>query len=107
MMFSDEGTSCLFGNQAHMHMYVRRLPGEEFKPEYLNFTVKHLLKIVVLACMAHSEVGHRRWNCQCDQVSTPAYCRSPWCHQHSYYFSISSVSMMTLSHVILPNWSPN
>ena len=59
---------------------------------------KHLLNIVVWTCMAYSGVGHRLWNCQCDQVGpTPSYCRSPWCHQHSCYFSISSVSRMTVS----------
>src|SRR6218665_1334172 len=36
MMFSDERTSCRFGNQAHIHMYVHRFPGEEFKPENLD-----------------------------------------------------------------------
>src|SRR6218665_417926 len=48
--------------------YVRRFPGEEFKPESLNLTVKHLLKIMNWCCMARSEVGHCRWNCQCDQM---------------------------------------
>src|SRR6218665_2372496 len=48
--------------------YVSRFPGEEFKPESLNLTVKHLLKIMIWCCMARSEVGHCRWNCQCDQI---------------------------------------
>src|SRR6218665_2609261 len=48
--------------------YVSRLPGEEFKPETLNLRVKHLLKIIIWCCMARSEVGHCRWNCQCDQM---------------------------------------
>src|SRR6218665_2878804 len=43
--------------------YVSRFPGEEFKPESLNLTVKHLLKIMIWCCMARSEVGHCRWNC--------------------------------------------
>src|SRR6218665_947352 len=46
--------------------YVSRFPGEEFKPESLNLTVKHLLKIMIWCCMARSEVGHCRWNYQCD-----------------------------------------
>jgi len=48
--------------------YVSRFPGEEFKPEFLNLTVKHLLKIMIWCCMARSEFGHCRWNCQCDQM---------------------------------------
>src|SRR6218665_2014088 len=48
--------------------YVSRFLGEEFKPESLNLTVKHLLKIMIWCCMARSEVGHCRWNCQCDQM---------------------------------------
>lgn len=55
VLFSDESTFCLFGNQAHT--YVRRFPGEEFKPECLNLTVKHPLKIMVWGCMAASGVG--------------------------------------------------
>src|SRR6218665_3065554 len=47
---------------------VSRFPGEEFKPESLNLTVKHLLKIMSWGCMARSEVGHCRWNSQCDQM---------------------------------------
>src|SRR6218665_1676422 len=27
-----------------------------------------LLKIMIWCCMVHSEVGHCRWNCQCDQM---------------------------------------
>src|SRR6218665_2655730 len=52
----------------YAHTYVSRFPGEEFKPESLNLTVKHLLKIMIWCCMARSEVGHCRWNCQCDQM---------------------------------------
>ena len=55
VLFSDESTFCLFGNQAHT--YVRRFRGEEFKPECLNLTVKHPLKIMVWGCMAASGVG--------------------------------------------------
>lgn len=55
VLFSDESTFCLFGNQAHT--YVRRFPGEEFKPECLNVTVKHPLKIMVWGCMAANGVG--------------------------------------------------
>src|SRR6218665_378976 len=58
---------CLFAIRP-THNYVRRFPGEEFKPERLNLTVKHLLKSMIWCCMTHSEVGHCRWNCQCDQM---------------------------------------
>src|SRR6218665_3273624 len=50
------------------YTYVSRFPGEEFKPESLNLTVKHLLKIMIWCCMARSEVGHCQWNRQCDQM---------------------------------------
>ena len=56
---------CLFGN----HTYVKMLPGEEFKPECLNLIVKHLLRDRGPGCVAHSEGGHSRWNCLCDQVN--------------------------------------
>src|SRR6218665_2550520 len=56
---------CLFAIRP-THTYVSRFPGEEFKPESLNLTVKHLLKIMIWCCMARSEVEHCRWNCQCD-----------------------------------------
>ena len=46
------------------HTYVSRFPGEEFKSESLNLTVK----IMIWCCMARSEVGQCRWNCQCDQM---------------------------------------
>lgn len=55
VLFSDESTFCLFGNQAHT--YVRRFRGEEFKHECLNLSVKHPLKIMVWGCMAASGVG--------------------------------------------------
>src|SRR6218665_3455056 len=58
---------CLFAIRP-THNYVSRFPGEEFKPESLNLTVKHLLKIMIWCCIARSEVGHCRWNCQCDQM---------------------------------------
>src|SRR6218665_586208 len=58
---------CLFAIRT-THNYVTRFPGEEFKPEILTLTVKHLLKIMIWCCMARSEVGHCRWNCQCDQM---------------------------------------
>src|SRR6218665_1466789 len=57
---------CLFATRP-TH-YVSRFPGEEFKPECLNPTVKHPLKIMTWCFMARSEVGHCRWNCQCDQM---------------------------------------
>uniref|UniRef100_A0A3B3R7X0 Tc1-like transposase DDE domain-containing protein n=1 Tax=Paramormyrops kingsleyae TaxID=1676925 RepID=A0A3B3R7X0_9TELE len=55
VLFGDESTFCLFGSQADT--YVRRFPGEEFKPECLNLTVKHPLKVMVWGCMAASGVG--------------------------------------------------
>jgi hypothetical protein len=55
VLFSDESTFCLFGNQAHT--YVRRFRGEDFKPECLNLTMKHPLKIKVWGYMAASGVG--------------------------------------------------
>src|SRR6218665_1314318 len=56
-----------FGNATSlMHTYVSSFPGEEFKPEFLNLTVWHLLNF--WCCVVHSEVGHCRWNCQCDQM---------------------------------------
>src|SRR6218665_2825836 len=58
---------CLFALQLGPHI-LSRFPGEEFKPECLNLTVKHLLKIIIWCCMTRSEVGHCRWNCQCDQM---------------------------------------
>jgi hypothetical protein len=36
---------------------VRRFPGEEYKPECINVSVKHPLKIMVWGCMAASGVG--------------------------------------------------
>ena len=41
--FSDESSFWLFANQANT--YVRRFSGEVFKPEFLNLTVKHPVKI--------------------------------------------------------------
>lgn len=55
VLFSDESTFCLFGDQAHV--YVRRFPGEEYKPECLNVSVKYPLKVMVWGCMAASGVG--------------------------------------------------
>src|SRR6218665_3136618 len=49
-------------------MRVSRFPGEEFKPECLNLTVNHLLKIMIWCCMVHSEVVLCRWNCSCDKM---------------------------------------
>src|SRR6218665_801249 len=43
-------------------------PGEGFKLESLTLTVKHLPKIMIWCCMARTEVGHCRWNCQWDQM---------------------------------------
>src|SRR6218665_39667 len=71
--FCDDCTFCLFGNHANTCTYVRRFSGEEFKPECLNLTVKHPLKITVWSYMAARGVSrlhnaHRRWNFERDQV---------------------------------------
>lgn len=42
-------------NQAHA--YVRRFCVEKFKPEFLNVTEKHPLKIMVWGCMSANGVG--------------------------------------------------
>jgi len=55
VLFSDESTFCILGN--HGSSYVRRFPGEEFKPECLDLSVKHPTKIMVWGCMAASGVG--------------------------------------------------
>src|SRR6218665_1068445 len=55
VLISHESTFCLFGNQANTH--VRRFPGEMFKPEFLNLTVKHPLKIMVCGCSSASGVA--------------------------------------------------
>ena len=55
VLFSDESTFYLFGNK--VHIYLRSFQGEELKPEYLNLTVKLLLKIMLWGCMAASGVG--------------------------------------------------
>jgi hypothetical protein len=54
VLFSDESTFCLFGNQAHTYV---RFPEKEFKLECRNLTVKHPLKIMVRGCMAASGIG--------------------------------------------------
>src|SRR6218665_1374858 len=46
MILSDESTFCLFATRP-IRVRVRRFPGEEFKPECLNLTVKHLMKIMI------------------------------------------------------------
>jgi len=55
VLISVESTFCLFGNKHNT--YVRMFPGEVFKPEFLNLTVKHLLKIMVCGCISASGVG--------------------------------------------------
>ena len=55
VLISDESTFCLLANQANT--YVRRFPGEVFKPEFLNLTVKHPLKIMVCGCISASGDG--------------------------------------------------
>src|SRR6218665_3943369 len=58
MMFNDESNFCLFCNHGH----VRRFPGDEFKPECLNLTMKHILKV-----WAAWLVVNHRWICLCNQ----------------------------------------
>lgn len=50
-------SASLASRPTHNYMYVRRFPGEEFKPECLNLTVKHSLKIMVWRSLAASGVG--------------------------------------------------
>src|SRR6218665_3979526 len=37
-------------------------------PESDSEASSKLLKFMIWCCMVHSEVGHCRWNCQCDQM---------------------------------------
>src|SRR6218665_1464289 len=72
-MVGEVQDCCQLSNSACLQLgphilYVSRFPGEEFKPESLNLTMKHLLKIMIWCCRACGEVGHCRWNCQCDQM---------------------------------------
>jgi len=105
VLFSDESTFCLFGNQSHT--YVRRFRGEEFKPECLNLTVKHPLKITVWGCMAASGVG--RLHIVDGTVNTTKYitilhkCILP--SARDSFSQISSCSRMTMHHAVVPNWS--
>ena len=55
VLFSDESTFCLLGSQANS--YVRRFPGEAFKPECLDLTIKHATKVMVWGCMAGNGIG--------------------------------------------------
>jgi hypothetical protein len=55
VLFSDESTLCIFSNQSTG--YVRRFVEEEFKPECLNYSVKHAAKVMVWGYMAASGVG--------------------------------------------------
>src|SRR6218665_3967600 len=106
VLISEENTSCLFANQANT--YVRRFAGEVFKPEFLNLTVKHPLKIMVCGCISPSGVGRLHIVNGMVNLSTSAYCRNAWCHQHcSNSFMNSSCFRLTMHHVIVPSWSPN
>src|SRR6218665_1442901 len=109
VLISDESTFCLFvmfENQANT--YVRRFPGEVFKPEFLNLTVKHPLKIMVCGCISASGVGRLHIvNGMVNETKYIAYCRNAWCHQHSSSFMNSSCFRMTMRHVIVLSWSPN
>lgn len=55
VIFSDESNFYLTGNQCNK--YVRRFPGEEFKPYCLNLSVKHPLHVMIWGCIAASGVG--------------------------------------------------
>lgn len=55
VIFSDESNFYLTGNQCSK--YVRRFPGEEFKPYCLNPSVKHPLHVMTWGCIAASGVG--------------------------------------------------
>src|SRR6218665_108794 len=107
VLISHESTFCLFGNQANTH--VRRFPGEMFKPEFLNLTVKHPLKIMVCGCSSASGVG--RLHIVNGVVNETKYigilqkCIVPY--QHSSSFMNSSCFRMTMRHVIVPSWSLN
>jgi hypothetical protein len=103
VLFSDESTFCLFGNQAHT--YVRRFPGEEFKTECMNLTVKHPLKIMVWGCMAASGVG--RLHIVDVMVNAKKYigilqkCMVPSAQQ---LFRNQFFSRMAMHHAIVLNW---
>src|SRR6218665_2555128 len=75
-------------------------------PESDSEASSKLLKIMIWCCMFHSEVGHCRWNCQCDQMRWyTAEVRG----DRSIPLGldpIRSVYRMTVSQVIVPNWSP-
>lgn len=58
VIFSDESNFYLTGNQCNK--YVRRFPGEEFKPYCLNLTVKQPLHVMIWGCIAASGVGRIR-----------------------------------------------
>lgn len=55
VIFSDESNFYLTGNQCNK--YVRRFPGEEFKPYCLNLSVKHPLHVMIWGCIMASGVG--------------------------------------------------
>jgi transposase len=55
VVFSDESTFTIHNHCGNS--FVRRRPGEEFKPYCLNLTVKHPTSVMVWGCMASSGVG--------------------------------------------------
>lgn len=55
VLFSDESTFCILGNQSNA--FVRRFKGENLKPECMNMSVKYPTKIMVWGCMASSGLG--------------------------------------------------
>jgi len=59
-------TSSLFATRPTL---CEEVSWKRIKPECLNLTVKHH-GWMISCCMAHSEVGHCRYNvnCQCDQM---------------------------------------
>lgn len=55
VIFSDESHFCLFGGQSSQ--FVRRFKGEQFRPECLNVSVKHPLKVMIWSCISAAGAG--------------------------------------------------
>jgi transposase len=101
VLFSDESTFCILGGQSSA--YVRRFPGEEFKPECINVTVKHPTKVMIWGCMAAGGVGRlhvvagmvnaRKYTEILETVMVPS---AQSCFLETTYFR------MTMLHVIEP-----
>jgi hypothetical protein len=79
---------------------VKRFPGEEFKPEWLNLTVKHPLKVMVWGCMADCGVG--RLHIVDGIVNVTKYIGIlPSAQQ---LFQNQFLFRKTMHHAIVPNW---